>query len=173
MCSFSGLRPEDLDMQQSRVWLASKKTVLQKLRYLVDSGCVYVGSATIETSFQCPFSVGVYVGFSELHAPLRCIRFVGHGLAQDFRIMNLYVPNHQIIDTVELFRLPGKRYLSLKFLAATLLNMRIQRDTHDSIEDAQTALRLYKYGATRTVCCVLRAFPNSGITRVHSVLLTS
>lgn len=75
---------------------------------------------------------------------VRLFSFVGHGLQHDFRVMNLYVPLSQMIDTVELFRLPGKRYLSLKFLSGVLLQKEIQSGTHDSIEDAQTALRLFK-----------------------------
>lgn len=107
---FSGLRPGDLDLNASQFWLSTKKAIHQKLRYLVDAGCV----------------------------------FVGHGLSQDFRIINLFVPSSQIVDTVELFRLPGRRLLSLKFLAAHLLDLHIQQTTHDSIQDARAALLLYR-----------------------------
>ena len=73
-----------------------------------------------------------------------CI-FVGHGLSQDFRIINLFVPKNQIIDTVELFqKKDSHRKLSLKFLSWFLLKQDIQLDTHDSIEDAKCALLLYK-----------------------------
>jgi len=68
----------------------------------------------------------------------------GHGLAKDFRIANFVVPPHQVVDTVALFRLAGKRLLSLRYLAACLLGADIQATTHDSVEDAVTALRLYR-----------------------------
>jgi len=107
---FSGLLPGDLDPMSCRHWLTTKKAIYQKLRYLVDAGCI----------------------------------FIGHGLATDFKIINMFVPKKQIIDTVELYRLPGKRYIALKFLAAHVLNKNIQSATHDSIEDARTALALYR-----------------------------
>ncbi|GFE53119.1 exonuclease family member protein [Babesia ovis] len=69
---------------------------------------------------------------------------LGHGLEQDFKMLNIVVPQGQIIDTVELFRLPGRRYISLQFLAAHILNIRIQNGEHDSIEDAKAALYLYR-----------------------------
>jgi PAB-dependent poly(A)-specific ribonuclease subunit 2 len=80
---------------------------------------------------------------------LRCladkgVRFLGHGLSQDFRVINLAVPKYRIIDTLDLFHRKGHRYLSLRFLAYHLLDERVQDDEHDSIIDARTSLRLYR-----------------------------
>lgn len=58
---------------------------------------------------------------------------------------DLYVPPEQVIDTVDLYFIRSRqRRLSLRFLSWFVLNQNIQMDTHDSIEDARSALMLYK-----------------------------
>lgn len=75
---------------------------------------------------------------------LGCV-FIGHGLQNDFRTINIHVPKRQIRDTLELFFLPEfKRKLSLKFLSYAVLGEKVQTGNHDSIEDAKFALKLYK-----------------------------
>ncbi|CAK4695993.1 unnamed protein product [Aphanomyces euteiches] len=69
--------------------------------------------------------------------------FVGHGLRKDFRIVNIFVPPEQVIDTVELYQQPSMRKIALRFLCAYLLKAEIQLETHDSIEDARAALKLH------------------------------
>ena len=111
----------------SRYTLTPLKVVYKKLRLLVDLGCI----------------------------------FIGHGLSKDFRIISMwarlyfvlhpyissdiFVPPEQVIDTVDLYFLRNRqRRLSLRFLSWFVLNQHIQTDTHDSVEDARSALNLYK-----------------------------
>ena len=55
------------------------------------------------------------------------------------------MPPDQVIDTVDLYFIRSRqRRLSLRFLAWFVLQENIQTETHDSIEDALSALRLYK-----------------------------
>jgi PAB-dependent poly(A)-specific ribonuclease subunit 2 len=83
---------------------------------------------------------------------LGCI-FIGHGLASDFRKINIQVPKAQTIDTQYLYLVPGKnRRFSLRYLAWAVFKEYIQEesvedsaaDGHDSIEDARMALRLWR-----------------------------
>ena len=113
LTKFSGLHPGDLDPSVSRHHITTMKSAYLQLRQLVDAGCV----------------------------------FVGHGLKKDFEMINVVVPQAQIVDTVNLFYSEAhKRRISLRFLAYHLLGMQManrMHDTHDSIEDARTALQLY------------------------------
>jgi len=73
---------------------------------------------------------------------LGCV-FVGHGLTSDFRHANMFVPESQSVDTSLLFK-KGERTLKLSLLADFFLKEEIQSGNHDSIEDARTALRLWR-----------------------------
>lgn len=74
-----------------------------------------------------------------------CI-FIGHGLYSDFRQINIHAPEAQVIDTSTLFYKENKyqRTLKLSLLARFFLTEDIQTGNHDSIEDAHTALRLWR-----------------------------
>lgn len=70
--------------------------------------------------------------------------FIAHGGAKDWRVLNLVVPPKQQQDTMLLFRLPARRNLSLRYLAAYFLRENVHSETHDSVVDAVTALRLFQ-----------------------------
>ena len=115
LTAYSGIRPGDLDRSVSRYNLVSLKVAYKKLWLLLNMGVI----------------------------------FVGHGLPKDFRTINIHVPRAQVIDTVDLFfhRLRSQRRLSLRFLAWYLLKEDIQQEGdkgHDSVEDARTALKLWR-----------------------------
>jgi PAB-dependent poly(A)-specific ribonuclease subunit 2 len=112
---YSGLHAGDLTTGHSRFHLVCLKEVYKKLWVLLNLGAI----------------------------------FIGHGLSSDFRIINIHVPESQVIDTQDLFSLGsrGRRKLSLRFLAWTVLGEDIQQSAdagHDSIEDARTALKLWR-----------------------------
>jgi len=55
------------------------------------------------------------------------------------------VPPDQVLDTVDLYFIKERqRRISLRFLTWYILHQDIQQETHDSIEDARSALSLYK-----------------------------
>lgn len=74
----------------------------------------------------------------------RGCKFIGHGLRQDFLTVNLFVPPCQIIDTVDIFKLDNRRFISLRFLVNYLLRRDMQVEIHDSIEDSRAANELYR-----------------------------
>uniref|UniRef100_A0A0N5ANV8 Exonuclease domain-containing protein n=1 Tax=Syphacia muris TaxID=451379 RepID=A0A0N5ANV8_9BILA len=124
LTTWSGIEAADLDPKISTRNLKTLKDIYLKLLYLIQEGVI----------------------------------FVGHGLSNDFKALNIYVeflkvPPDQVRDTVYLFHLPSQRMISLQFLAwhmfafleyPRILGERIQQNSHDSVEDALMALRLYK-----------------------------
>lgn len=67
----------------------------------------------------------------------------------DFELValpDIFVPPSQILDTVNIYHLPHRhRKISLRFLSWVVLKQDIQSSgSHDSIEDARTALQLYE-----------------------------
>ena len=83
------------------------------------------------------------VPFKDVYLKLRylvdrgCV-FVGHGLANDFRVIGIHVPREQVVDTVELFHRDRQRLISLRFLTALFVEQTIQQDVHSSSEDAKS-----------------------------------
>jgi len=78
---------------------------------------------------------------------LRGVRFIGHGLPKDFRVINMSPPKKSVFDTVDIFGLPQQRKMRLQYLAYKVLGFLMQQSSagHDSIEDSVTALKLYDY----------------------------
>jgi len=70
---------------------------------------------------------------------------VGHAVHNDLSVLLLSHPSHLIRDTSKYKPFcPDRRPRSLKVLAKTVLGITIQTGSHDSVEDARTALVLYK-----------------------------
>ncbi|KAI5304121.1 poly(A)-specific ribonuclease [Ascosphaera pollenicola] len=70
---------------------------------------------------------------------LGCV-FVGHGLASDFRKINIKVPKKQTVDTQYLYFHPGKnRRLSLRYLAWAVFKEYIQEDPVPGVTATATA----------------------------------
>lgn len=116
----------------------------QVVDYLTEWSGISPGDLNRETSPHAPVSLKHAYKKLWLLLNLGCV-FVGHSLANDFRTINIHVPKSQVVDTSNLFFLPDfKRKLNLKFLAWCVLKEQIQQDTHDSIEDATTALKLWR-----------------------------
>ncbi|GMK57719.1 hypothetical protein CspeluHIS016_0405530 [Cutaneotrichosporon spelunceum] len=122
-------------------YIYTKETIAD---YLTEFSGIKAGDLDPNTSKQTLVALKVAYKKLRLLVDLGCI-FIGHGLSKDFRTINIYVPPEQVLDTVNLYTVPGRsRKLSLRFLAWFLLKKEIQSKEHDSIEDARYAYLLYK-----------------------------
>jgi PAB-dependent poly(A)-specific ribonuclease subunit 2 len=122
-------------------YIASKEPVVD---YLTSYSGIVQGD--LDPRYSKHNLVSLKVAYKKLWILLNLgCKFLGHGLKQDFRVTNIHVPKAQVIDTIDFFFVKARlRKLSLAFLAWYLLKEDIQLETHDSIEDARTALKLYK-----------------------------
>ncbi|XP_058121190.1 RNA exonuclease 4 [Anopheles ziemanni] len=72
---------------------------------------------------------------------------VGHSLNNDLLVLQLRHPKYSIRDTSRYRAIAKKVHSmgtpSLKSLAKALLGITIQNGTHDSVEDAQTVMKIY------------------------------
>jgi len=76
---------------------------------------------------------------------------VGHGLVNDFKALMLEHPSKQIRDTSvypPFRKLAFGRTPAMRTLAKRLLNLNIQAGEHSSIDDARTAMLLYRHSKT-------------------------
>ncbi|GAB5593792.1 poly(A)-specific ribonuclease [Umbelopsis nana] len=112
--------------------------------YLTEYSGIEAGDLDPQTSKHTLVPLKMAYKKLRLLVDLGCI-FIGHGLKSDFRIINILVPPDQVIDTLDIYYMRNRqRKISLRFLAWALLQLDIQQVTHNSIEDAKTALLLYK-----------------------------
>lgn len=69
---------------------------------------------------------------------------VGHAIKNDLNVLGLKHPQQFIIDTSIYFKkMFNGKTPSLKRLAETLLNVKVQTGEHSSVEDAKATMRLY------------------------------
>ncbi|KAL6449506.1 PAN2 PAN2-PAN3 deadenylation complex catalytic subunit PAN2 [Candida maltosa Xu316] len=165
---FVTLKPEELEIHYDgyKKLIKPKQLSLARISVLRESGVAFIDDYIVHTSeiydYLTSFSgieendldlhksgknlVTLQTAYRKLWLLLNLgVVFVGHGLYNDFRTINLQVPQEQIRDTAIIYyKSDFKRQLSLKFLAYVMLKEKVQSGNHDSIEDANTALLLYK-----------------------------
>ena len=166
---FVMLKPEELEIHYDgyKKLIKPKQLSLARISVLRENGIPFIDDYIVHTSdiydYLTNFSgiepndlnltlsnrenlVTLQTAYRKLWLLLNLgVIFVGHGLYNDFRTINLQVPERQIRDTAVIYyKSDFKRQLSLKFLAYVMLKEKVQSGNHDSIEDANTALLLYK-----------------------------
>lgn len=80
----------------------------------------------------------------EVYEILKGRILVGHALKNDLKVLFIDHPKKNIRDTSRYFRkIVHSGRPSLKRLTSEVLNVKIQTGEHDSVQDAQAAMRLY------------------------------
>ena len=107
-------------------------------------------SGILPSNLNCIISLHVLVKLKYAYKKLQLLLnlgyiFVSYSLTNDFRTINIHVLKKQVVDTINLFFKHKLYYkLNLKFLAQCVLKEKIQEDTHNSIKDAITTLKLQR-----------------------------
>ena len=73
---FSGIRPGDLDARTTVHWLTSSKSIYQKMRFLIDCGCKFVGHG-LHTDFRI---INLYIPTSSVMDTVTLSTFPGQRL---------------------------------------------------------------------------------------------
>ncbi|KAJ8326211.1 poly(A)-specific ribonuclease [Batrachochytrium dendrobatidis] len=114
------------------------------VNYLTEFSGIIASDLDVRTSKLPIVSLKIAYKKLRLLVDIGCI-FVGHGLKKDCRTINILIPPHQIIDTVDIYYLKQySRKLSLRFLVWFFFKEDIHSSSHDSVEDARGALRIYQ-----------------------------
>ncbi|KAJ2844648.1 poly(A)-specific ribonuclease, partial [Coemansia erecta] len=105
---------------------------------------IHAGDLTVGTSpYKLSTMKEVYKKL-QLLVDCGCI-IIGHGLKHDFRVCNIVVPAAQQRDTMVLFQSPHHiRPIALRFLYWFFYQKNVQTGEHSSVEDAQTALKVFE-----------------------------
>ncbi|KAH6566063.1 hypothetical protein BASA50_010163 [Batrachochytrium salamandrivorans] len=114
------------------------------VNYLTEFSGITAGDLDVRTSRHPIVSLKDAYKKLRLLVDIGCI-FIGHGLKKDCRTINIFIPPQQIIDTVDIYHLKQYgRKLSLRFLVWYFFKEDIHLSSHDSVEDARAALRIYQ-----------------------------
>jgi RNA exonuclease 4 len=104
----------------------------------------------------------------EVHDLLKDRILVGHALKNDLKVLFLSHPKHKIRDTSKYFKhLFGGRPPKLKRLSETILGVKVQSGEHNSVEDAQAAMRLFTMFRRKWESDINTKFYKNKISKKH------
>ncbi len=150
-CEFVGVGPSSREHALARVSVVNSKGEALYSRFVVPSETVtdYRSRITGLSAGNLTAAAGA-VPFDEARGVVAALLLrrvvVGHGLRNDFKVLQLDHPVSAIRDTAKYrpLRLSADDATpSLKLLAARVLNKDIQSGVHNPTEDAKIALEIY------------------------------